>query len=411
MSETTYLRIADSTGVVWQHYVDDNGILYTDPSTEPSDPVVILKSYTGGDAAFQLTTATNGQITSDQVGFAWGYPSDYTLISSGNVAFYLKIKYTGQLVVSAYAADTPTLETLKDLRDRLRTRLQDPDAEIWTDAELNQYINLGLVDLQQETQWMEDWYEQDVSASLADYPRNVDIIQNMRYQVWDTYRIDSLPIYKLDQYKPDWKQDGNAQAARVYRKDWSMDALYPPPDSDGDSFTFNQEYGVIVALQDASSNYISTFDQEQGTILMAYDTIKDDDWFMHRIVVADPRTDSYGVPLHIGSPYGNLISVFSRYPDVLVNDDDIVPFQVFAHYAIEEFVLSMAFLKEGEGFNVVLAKAHRRMYDDLWLPFVKRVINNRTPDHPWVMHPLTPGDPRASNRSQITPNYASDGLY
>lgn len=294
------------------------------------------------------------------------------------------------------------METLSEVRGYVRDHLQDPNKKIWRDADIDQHINLACVDLQEQTEFIEDTSFQAITSGTADYERDTDVIQNMRWQEFDRYRLNSVDIYEMDRKKFDWRTDQPSNVPiRVYRKDWKTDSYYPTPNVTGDSGTDNAEVGLPVRMTTAGQDTSDT--SELGLVTLQYLSDGSEGFQTLRTVIADRDSDSLGIDVFLGSPYGNVFNVFSRYPDELVNDDDPLPFPDWCHPAIEELAIAMLFEKEGDGQNFQDAKFHRDLYTNFWLPFVHRMIDRRTPDKAITWKGQRRDRAYASRLSRMTP--------
>lgn len=273
-------------------------------------------------------------------------------------------------------------ETLVTLRNRIRLRLQDPNKKLWDDDDIDYFVDLGIADIQQKTQWMEDVTYTHVVAGQADYNRDTDKIESMKYQVWDRWRMENITQYELDRAKFDWRMDTSGIPKRIYQKDWSSDTLWPPPAVTGDAFNDTQEFGICTYMKDdATGAFITTDNAELGLVSDEYRNDIPEGFLTLRANYDDPNSDSFGIETGFFSPYGNLMNVFVRWPTNTINDTDVVPFPVWVHYAVEVYALSKAFQKIGDAQNPGLADAYRSVYDNIWVPFIRRIVAGRTPDH------------------------------
>lgn len=298
-------------------------------------------------------------------------------------------------------------ETLKTVRDRIRGRLRDPNSVIWTDAQLNRYLNMAQIDLQQRLMWGEDYDTTVVTSSTASYTRvNTDRIQNMKYQVYDGTRINTISQYEIDRVKSDWRTDTATIPARLYRSDWNQDAFWPPPAYSGNpAVTFSQESGCLCRVVSDDPTDAITFSQETGIVIQAYSSANPvDDWYFKRQTYANVSSDSTGEVDMVVPPYKNLTNVYFRWPDTLVNDTDLLSFPDWVHWGIEEHAMMLAYEKEGDGNNPKLAQAHGAAYFEIWLPFIAKMKAQRdaTPDAATIWESQTPIKPWTNQLSKLT---------
>lgn len=293
-------------------------------------------------------------------------------------------------------------ETLSTVRARIRQKLQDPNSRIWPSGDIDAALNEACVDLQQRTLWLEDYEITHVVSGTASYARSTDKVQNMTVQCFDKTRIDAISIYELDRAQPDWRTDTAQETpSRVYQDDWDSDALWPTPNTTGDTVTFSSEYGVIVAMTDGTSTMSAS--SEFGIITSAYRTDPAEDWRTKPTTFTDPGASEYGIVTSISTPAGNLESYYRRWPDSLVNDSDYLPFPDWTHWALEDKAMSLLLSQEGDGYSPQQAEGFRQSYEAIWIPFIRRILDRRTPDMGMVWKPEGPRSFFASRLSRYSP--------
>lgn len=84
---------------------------------------------------------------------------------------------------------------LSDIRTDVRSRLDEPTARMWSDAELNRWINEGLRDLARRTETLLSYYTNiPLIANVAKYAMPADVIRVHRLEFVPTGSNQTYPI-------------------------------------------------------------------------------------------------------------------------------------------------------------------------------------------------------------------------
>ncbi len=178
----------------------------------------------------------------------------------------------------------------------------------WIDDALNR----GQEDFVRKTKCLRTYAVSELKANYRTYRLPWNFIDFMSAYYYDStldngYReLEVVTIEELNDRLSDWRTDTGAPTHiyidRIYGNNW-MYGLYPIPEADGDTITFDSEYGAVT--QWICPNY--TYNQEYGVILRMTDT---DEFFLN--------TDS-GVVGKVNAMNGNVWFEYYRLPEKLID--------------------------------------------------------------------------------------------
>jgi len=125
------------------------------------------------------------------------------------------------------------------IRDLIRKRLGETTAAFWTDAELNNWINMACQDLAFRVKCLKDKDYISSIESTADYSiSGLDTSFLSPYRVYfnqdgtDWERIQPITIEELDDLYPGWKEVEDGIPTHYY---WDLDldtfSIYPTPNA------------------------------------------------------------------------------------------------------------------------------------------------------------------------------------
>ncbi len=216
---------------------------------------------------------------------------------------------TGQF--SGYTLDELRALVLKRLRVTNTTRYSPTQGTAdydWIDDALNR----GQEEFVRKTKCLRTYGLIELKANYRTYrlPWNfLDLMSAYYYDssLSDGYReLKITTIETLNDEVSDWRTNtGDPEQIyvdRIYGNNW-MVGFYPIPDTDGDTITFDSNYGTIV--QWVCPNY--TYNQEYGVIIRMTDT---DEYFLN--------TDS-GVVGKVGTMQGNVWIEYYRLCEKLID--------------------------------------------------------------------------------------------
>ena len=262
--------------------------------------------------------------------------------------------------------------TLGQMRSEVREYLLNTDvgSPVWTDAELNSYINEGVFYVQQLSQSFWDMNVTQTIANQADYNAPDNQYQFIRL-TWDRQFLPQTNEYELDRDTTSaWRGDPNGSPARFYLKQFNIVSLYPKPDTTGlayqaspnefgeiryftladgmtidSSFTFSQELGIVTRMVDATGGNIITL------------------WPNQQDRFSDPEL---GIVVDYLTDTGNLAFMHVAQPDTLTSDAHIPQFQETFHPAVIYYALMRCFLRDGEFQDLEAATAWYQAFLD-WM--------------------------------------------
>ena len=220
----------------------------------------------------------------------------------------LVTQQTGQF--SGYTlADLRSL-TLKRLR--VRNTLRYSPTETAGDYDwIDDAINRGQEEFVKRTLCLRTFAISELKASYRTYRLPWNFLDFMSAYYFDAslpngYKeLECTTVEKLNDDVAGWRTETGTPEAiyidRLYGNNW-MFGLYPIPDKDGDSITFNSQYGSVVEWVCP----IFTFSQEYGVIIRMTDT---DEFFLN--------TDT-GVVGQVQTMNHNVYFEYYRLPEKLV---------------------------------------------------------------------------------------------
>lgn len=223
------------------------------------------------------------------------------------VSTTLITQQTGQF--SGYTLDELRAVVLRMLRVGDTTRYSPTNGTAdydWVDDALNR----GQEDFVRRTLCLRTYALVELKANYRTYrlPWNfIDFMSAYIYKASETNGYNELTITTIEELNSmvsGWRTEtGTPEQVyvdRIYGNQW-MFGLYPIPDTDGDTITFDSDYGTIV--QWVCPLY--TYNQEYGVVLRMSDT---DEFFLN--------TDA-GVVGKVGAMEGNVWFEYYRLPEKL----------------------------------------------------------------------------------------------
>ena len=196
--------------------------------------------------------------------------------------------------------------TLKNLRVVDTTRYS-PTAGTADYDWIDDALNRGQEEFVRQTRCLRTYAVVEMKANYRTYrlPWNfLDLMAAYYYgaSLDNGYReLEVTTIESLNDQVDGWRtKDGTPERVyidRIYGNNW-MFGVYPIPDTDGSTITFDQEYGAVVEWVCP----IYTFNQEYGSVIRMTDT---DEFFLN--------TDA-GIVAKVESMEGNLWLEYYRLP-------------------------------------------------------------------------------------------------
>ena len=270
---------------------------------------------------------------------------------------------------------------LGTIRSEVREELQETTAELWTDAELDQYANDGCILIQKLLEWYEDTANILSVVGQQDYsmPSNMMTLKRV---TWDRKFLPQTTHYELDKHNRTWRAAENNDPIRFFIHQWDTLSSYPKPVQAGTGYTFDSELGVITLVEDGGVvDPDVTIDAELGVVI----AVEDSDGGQIRFtsdLVADPFTltsAELGALIGFSVDELNFALYFAAMPDTMDSDTDVPQMHQCAHPALVPYVCYRAFIREGPEQNIELAKAYFQDFGD-WMEQVFRVRGRQFPD-------------------------------
>lgn len=270
--------------------------------------------------------------------------------------------------------------SLGTIRSQVETYLlntsTDANSLSWTVAEINGYINEGVLYTQMVTNWFEEFDNVVCTASVSTYTANARVHQFSRL-TWDATFLPQTNEYELDRDDPSWRAASPNNPFRFYFPQFGQQATiapYPTPSQDGVSYSFSQELGVTCSMTLADGVTLDpniSFSQETGVIICDQDPNRSV-MFFENDVGNDPfdtTSQDLGTMIAYSTDELNIGIAYVRNPDVLVNDTDIPQLPAQTHFALVPYAVMKCFTREGEFQDLDLAKQWFLAYSD-WMEAV-----------------------------------------
>lgn len=152
------------------------------------------------------------------------------------------------------------------LRTEIRQELQEASAGEWTNAELDAYVNDGVLLTTQLLEWYEKTTNLVPGAGTQDYTLPTDNLRLHRV-TFDREFLPQTTQYELDRDEGNWRGAGNNNPIRFFVKQWDTLSAYPKPLTAGTSVSFAQETAtasgpnnpsISAVVDDGGSTWIVT---------------------------------------------------------------------------------------------------------------------------------------------------------
>jgi hypothetical protein len=284
--------------------------------------------------------------------------------------------------------------TLSDIRTEVREELVEDSAEVWTDAELNDYINDGFSLIQKAALWKEDLDNLAVAAASDNPSGDPNNVLEITRATWDNVFLPQSNEMELDGFSDEWRQHEDYTPLRWYflNNQPTSDNIrtYPGVSTDfaTDDFTFSQETGLVVRINDGAD---WTFDVEDGEFVDGTDsTLPDTFYFKTEVGIVIDIADSENA---VGLWYATEL-------DELVGDTDTPDYPTWTHFIPVYYALFRCYEKEGPFRDPQLAAAYLREFM-VWVSKVVRVRNRQMPDRVFSLEGIKQGLAFANRLSRI----------
>lgn len=236
----------------------------------------------------------------------------------------------------------------------------------WTPEEIKDAINSAYEFIADETlcfRWSEII---QIRAGIRIYKLPFNYVRGSLSRVeFDEKRIGMVTSSELDNVSRTWRSvEGSDIIAYLAPEDICESdeiAVYPKPDTDGNSYVTAQDSGVITSIGDTS---YEEFDKDNG-ILIGSD--------------GDAYSEKTGAVLEIEDPTNNLKVYHAIYPKRLYNDHDVPkhpvsdnPRDVLTHGALRN-----CFQKQGAGRDIQKASYYNKRFEETLTRIFKRTTAKR----------------------------------
>lgn len=284
------------------------------------------------------------------------------------------------------------------IRAEVEAYLMNTSADInslsWSQQELNDYINEGVLYTQQVTLWFEQFDNVVCTGSdgilgtgtaVSTYTAPNTVYQFTRL-TWDRSFLPQTNEYELDRDDPSWRMAPPNNPFRFYFPQFGQQAQivpYPTPGISGlqyspfnretgtvqnfllpdgvtadPSYSFNQEFGCIIGVADTN-----------GSIIMFQPDIITDPFIASKGNITTAAFPDFGELQIYTTDEQNIGLAFARIPDTMVVDADTPQLPVVCHYGLVFYTLMKCFVREGEFQDLQEADSWFSAYAD-WMESV-----------------------------------------
>ena len=129
----------------------------------------------------------------------------------------------------------------------------------WSIAELNSYINEGVLYTQMMTEWFEEFDNLLCTASVSTYTANPRVHQFQRF-TFDAQFMPQTNEYELDRDDPSWRSARPNTPFRFYFPQFGQQPLivpYPTPKDNGVGYICSLELGAVAGMGTEGSFVVS----------------------------------------------------------------------------------------------------------------------------------------------------------
>lgn len=267
----------------------------------------------------------------------------------------------------------------------------------WSDAELNRYANEGTLYIQQISEFYQDSDNKVVTSGTSTYSAPSLEHQFIRL-AFDRQLVPQTNEYELDRDTcTTWRGTLSGVPQYFYRPTLNQTALYPPPNTSGETSAFASELGLVIEvtgdpLYSLSGEFgvITGMTDDAGSIVKAKGDIGQ--------TLSALATAQFGLMINFTSDEGNLSSIFVAIPQQMVADTDVPQLPPFAHWGIINYILAKAFAREGEFQDLTAAQAWFEAFKD-WMGASLGVQGRWWPTSITSLEPWQSGD-RLNQRLQ-----------
>jgi hypothetical protein len=361
-------------------------------------------SWSGGSTTadslgnFNTGPLANGSyiITPSKTGYTFSPTSASVIISGASITgvnFGAAQTSLGTSTLLATSTFNSEQLNLGQIRSQTETYLMNTSTDVnslsWSVAEINGYINEGVLYTQQATEWFQQFANIVCTSSVSTYT-GPDTVYQYQRMTWDREFIPQTNEYELDRDDPSWRlAQPNISPYRFYFPQMGQQfqvCPYPTPSQNGFQYApFSQEYGCVCNFLNSDGLTADTsyaFSQEYGIVIGVADTNGALILFQPDIVANPfvPTNGTYASSPDIGelqiysTDELNLGALFTRIPDTLVLDTDVPQLPVQCHFALAMYAAMKCFVREGEFQDLQLAAAWFQAYGD-WM---ESVLENKS---------------------------------
>lgn len=246
-----------------------------------------------------------------------------------------------------------------DMRTIIRTKLRDPNALLWTNAELLEYANTTIENLTRGSESHTKHIIFSLTSGTRSYTLPEDCFEIREVKI-NSEKITGIQAYELEEMDEEYLVVTGVPEY-YYQEDSRTIAFYRVPSWTSSYTSFVSEFGEVTQINDGTNNFEA--DSEFGCVT--------------DILSSDPSN-----PYQLDNLMGEVIALDSEklvctlsyiyQPTYLVDDtttpDLLAPYQWLLIYD----TLDQAFSREGQGQNKRLASRYGLRYKELETEFFAR---------------------------------------
>ena len=251
--------------------------------------------------------------------------------------------------------------TLGDILDQAINRLSEfssSSPDLWTRAEITDYVNEGQVDFIRQTECLwKLYYQIPVVANQTDYTLPTDCMVLKRVLFDNKTEIIPFTWEEMDIDDNNWESDSAVDVPDYfYLYDFTTLKLTPKPSTTGTLITMtssatNNNYGKLITSTVDSVK--QTFSSNYGKVIK----ITESSSGFHYM-----QDNDYGKIIYAMDSATNITLFYIKYPLVLTLDADEPELASPWHRALIYYALARCLKKEGEGQELSRANKYYGRY-------------------------------------------------
>lgn len=256
--------------------------------------------------------------------------------------------------------------TLGDIIDSALNRLTEFNTvspDLWTRAEITDYVNEGQLDFVRQTECLwELYYNMKVVANQTDYALPADCMILKRVLFDNKTEINPSTWEELDIDDNIWENDSAVDTPDYfYLYDFTTLKLTPKPSTTGAT-------PIVMTSSATNANYGKMITSTIGGVKQTFSSSASNPNYGKVVHIEDSTTgfhyitDNLGKIIKAEDSTGNITLFYIKYPDTLSDNADIPELASPWHRALIYYSLWRCLKKEGEGQELTRANKYIGRY-------------------------------------------------